>query len=98
MYQQNIEKKIIVKIFLKISRVGSGLRVESIPTSTDMYLLFLYRVDTANFLQARPPQWRPHQQRAAAAALAFYSTKSWQGLASCAGPAIGYTGKIFLHI
>ena len=103
MYQQNIEKKIIVNISLKISRVGSGLHVESIPTSTDMYLLFLYRADTAIFLQARPPQWRPHQQCAASAALAFYSAKSRQGLglgglASCGGPAIGYKGKIFLHI
>ena len=29
---------------------------------------------------ARPPQWRPHQQRAAAASATFYSAKSRQGL------------------
>ena len=33
----------------------------------------------ANFWQAGPPQWRPHQQCAIAAA-AFYSAKSRQGL------------------
>ena len=38
------------------------------------------RAATANFLQARPPQWQPHQRRAAAAGAAFYSTKSRQGL------------------
>ena len=43
------------------------------------------------FLQARPPQWWPHQQHAAAAAAVFYSAKSKQGLglggfASSGGP------------
>ena len=34
----------------------------------------------ANFWQARPSQWQPHQRRVATAANAFYSAKSRQGL------------------
>ena len=34
----------------------------------------------AIFWQARPPQWGPHQRRAAAATAVFYSAKSRQGL------------------
>ena len=49
------------------------------------------RTAMAIFWQARPPQWRPHQQRAAT----FYSAKSRQGLglgglATRGGPAPEY--------
>ena len=46
----------------------------------------ILRVTTANFWQAGPPQWRPHQQCAIAAA-AFYSAKSRQGQ-GLGGPAL----------
>ena len=32
-----------------------------------------------DFLQAKPSQWRPHNQRCAATAAMFYYAKSWQG-------------------
>ena len=38
------------------------------------------RAATANFWQARPSQWLPHQRRAAVATAIFYSAKSRQGL------------------
>ena len=49
------------------------------------------RAATANFWQARPPQWQPHQWGTAAAATAFYYAKFRQdlglgGLASRGGP------------
>ena len=51
----------------------------------------VFRAAMGIFLQARPPQWWPHQQHAAAAATVFYSAKSKQGLglggfASSGGP------------
>ena len=38
--------------------------------------LFVFRAARANFWQAMPSLWQPHQQRAAAT---LYSAKSWQG-------------------
>ena len=42
--------------------------------------LFLSRAARAIFFQAKPPQWQPHQRRAATAAATFYSAKYRQGL------------------
>ena len=52
-----------------------------LPFYAERYIGMLFKAATANFWQARPPQWRPHQRRVASAAAIFYSAKSRQGLA-----------------
>ena len=45
-------------------------------TNMSLWAVSLFRAATANFLQARLPQWQPHQRCAVAAAATFDSAKS----------------------
>ena len=75
---QNLGRSISTRAIDKIISMKNS--TFAIHTKYDMYRFINARAAAANFWQARPPQWRPHQGRAAVAAAAFYFAKSRQGL------------------